>query len=453
MEMTTLIIVGVIVLIAIITIIGILSRYRKCKSDELLVVYGKTGSHKEKVNELDAKGNQVSREVEIKTARVYHGGAAFVLPIIQGYEVMSMRPIQLNLTLKDALSAQNIRVTVPTTVTVAISQDPLIMQNAANRLLGVDDTDKESLISDIVYSQMRLIVASMEIEELNSNRDKFLTQARDNINTELNKLGLYLININISDIRDAANYIENLGQKETTKARAQAEAAIAETNKDKAIRLAETTKEQEVKLSEQQKEQRIAIADQQKEQEVGVANTKKLSKVAAAKEQEAESAKQIRIAAAQQNQEAETIKAIQEKEARTAEYESEARKKTAEANKQAGVAEHMATIEVSKAKGEAAKAAADADKVAGISKVDAETTIARTEQEKIAEIKEAEAKAKEAELNATVIVPANKAKEKAIIDAEAVKQEAILKAEAKAAEILKEAEAKEAEAKANATQM
>lgn len=462
MEMTTLIIVGVIVLIAIITIIGILSRYRKCKSDELLVVYGKTGSHKEKVNELDAKGNQVSREVEIKTARVYHGGAAFVWPIIQGYEVMSMRPIQLNLTLKDALSAQNIRVTVPTTVTVAISQDPLIMQNAANRLLGVDDTDKESLISDIVYGQMRLIVASMEIEELNSNRDKFLTQARDNINTELNKLGLYLININISDIRDAANYIENLGQKETTKARAQAEAAIAEeekkgaiqialttkeretkvaettrdqkvaiaitlkdqettiaeTNKDKAIRLAETTKEQEVKLSEQQKEQRIAIADQQKEQEVAKANTEKLSKVAeqesiaisqqtewdaqakanmakskaeaAAKEQEAESAKQIRIAAAQQNQEAETIKAVQEKEARTAEYESEARKKTAEANKQAGVAEHMATIEVSKAKGEAAKAAADADKVAGISKVDAETTIARTEQEKIAEIKEAE---------------------------------------------------------------
>lgn len=97
--------------------------------------------------------------------------------------------------------------------------------------LDVDDTDKESLISDIVYGQMRLIVASMEIEELNSNRDKFLTQARDNINTELNKLGLYLININISDIRDAANYIENLGQKETTKARAQAErAGVAKAN-------------------------------------------------------------------------------------------------------------------------------------------------------------------------------------------------------------------------------
>lgn len=97
MEMTSLIIVGVVVLVAIITIIGILSRYRKCKSDELLVVYGKTGSHKEKVSERDAKGNLVDREVEIKTAKVYHGGAAFVWPIIQGYEVMSMQPIQLNL--------------------------------------------------------------------------------------------------------------------------------------------------------------------------------------------------------------------------------------------------------------------------------------------------------------------------------------------------------------------
>lgn len=267
MEMTSLIIVGVVVLVAIITIIGILSRYRKCKSDELLVVYGKTGSHKEKVSERDAKGNLVDREVEIKTAKVYHGGAAFVWPIIQGYEVMSMQPIQLNLVLKNALSAQNIRVTIPTTVTVAISQEPLIMQNAANRLLGADDDVKESLISDIVYGQMRLVIASMTIEELNSDRDKFLAQARDNINTELNKLGLYLMNI--SDIQDAAQYIDNLGKKEETKARAQSQADIAEEEKE------------------------------------------------------------VRMAVAAQNQEAETVKAQQEKEAKTAQYESEARQKAA----------------------------------------------------------------------------------------------------------------------------
>ena len=476
MEMTSLIIVGVVVLVAIITIIGILSRYRKCKSDELLVVYGKTGSHKEKVSERDAKGNLVDREVEIKTAKVYHGGAAFVWPIIQGYEVMSMQPIQLNLVLKNALSAQNIRVTIPTTVTVAISQEPLIMQNAANRLLGADDDVKESLISDIVYGQMRLVIASMTIEELNSDRDKFLAQARDNINTELNKLGLYLMNINISDIQDAAQYIDNLGKKEETKARAQSQADIAEeekkgaiqiaqttrekeiaiaaatkeqetivaeTNREKEVAIAKTTKEKETQLAEQHKEQQIAVAEQRKEREIGVATaqTEEASKVAeqealraakiaeqqayaTAKEAEftakaeaakaeAEAEKEVRMAVAAQNQEAETVKAQQEKEAKTAQYESEARQKAAEAEKAAGVAEQKATIEVSKAKGEAEKA-----------------------------------KAEEAKLKAEVIIPAEKAKEKAKIEAEAVKSVAILEAEAEAAKILKAAEAK-----ANATKM
>lgn len=489
MEMTSLIIVGVVVLVAIITIIGILSRYRKCKSDELLVVYGKTGSHKEKVSERDAKGNLVDREVEIKTAKVYHGGAAFVWPIIQGYEVMSMQPIQLNLVLKNALSAQNIRVTIPTTVTVAISQEPLIMQNAANRLLGADDDVKESLISDIVYGQMRLVIASMTIEELNSDRDKFLAQARDNINTELNKLGLYLMNINISDIQDAAQYIDNLGKKEETKARAQSQADIAEEEKKGAIQIAQTTrekeiaiaaatKEQETIVAEQHKEQQIAVAEQRKEREIGVATaqTEEASKVAeqealraakiaeqqayaTAKEAEftakaeaakaeAEAEKEVRMAVAAQNQEAETVKAQQEKEAKTAQYESEARQKAAEAEKAAGVAEQKATIEVSKAKGEAEKAKAEAERVAGTSKVEAQMAVAKTEQERQVEVNEAKAKAEEAKLKAEVIIPAEKAKEKAKIEAEAVKSVAILEAEAEAAKILKAAEAK-----ANATKM
>lgn len=60
MEMTSLIIVGVVVLVAIITIIGILSRYRKCKSDELLVVYGKTEQERQvEVNEAKLKAEVI----------------------------------------------------------------------------------------------------------------------------------------------------------------------------------------------------------------------------------------------------------------------------------------------------------------------------------------------------------------------------------------------------------
>ena len=188
MTQEMLIMAAILVAVILLTFIGILSRYRKCKSDEVLVVYGKTGGEK-------------------KSAKLYHGGAAFVWPIIQGYEFLSMKPMQIDCKLTGALSAQNIRVDVPTTITVAISTDAEVMQNAAERMLGLTMDDKQNLITDVVYGQMRLVIADMTIEELNSDRDKFLSKVKDNIDTELRKFGLYLMNINISDIRDAANYI------------------------------------------------------------------------------------------------------------------------------------------------------------------------------------------------------------------------------------------------------
>lgn len=208
--MTTIMYVSAILAVVIIlTIIGVLSRYRRCKPNQVLVVYGKTGGEK-------------------KSAKLYHGGAAFVLPIIQSYDILSMEPMQIDCRLTGALSSQNIRVDVPTTITVAISTNPEIMQNAAERLLGMDTESTENLITDIVYGQMRLIIAEMTIEKLNSDRDEFLDKARKNIDNELNKLGLYLLNINISDIRDEAGYIMNLGKEAESKALNEAQANIEE---------------------------------------------------------------------------------------------------------------------------------------------------------------------------------------------------------------------------------
>ena len=139
-----------------------------------------------------------------------------------------MKPMQIECKLTGALSAQNIRVDVPTTITVAISTDPEVMQNAAERMLGLTMDDKQNLITDVVYGQMRMVIADMTIEELNSDRDKFLAKVKDNIDTELRKFGLYLMNINISDIRDAANYIVNLGKEAESKALNEAQANIEE---------------------------------------------------------------------------------------------------------------------------------------------------------------------------------------------------------------------------------
>ena len=281
MTQEMLIMAAILVAVILLTFIGILSRYRKCKSDEVLVVYGKTGGEK-------------------KSAKLYHGGAAFVWPIIQGYEFLSMKPMQIDCKLTGALSAQNIRVDVPTTITVAISTDADVMQNAAERMLGLTIDDKQNLITDVVYGQMRLVIADMTIEELNSDRDKFLSKVKDNIDTELRKFGLYLMNINISDIRDAANYIVNLGKEAESKALNEAQANIEEQEKLGAIKIANQIKERETKVAETRKDQDIAIAETKKQQEISVANADKdrISQVAIAN---AEKESQVAKAEAEKN--------------------------------------------------------------------------------------------------------------------------------------------------------
>ena len=384
---------AILVAVILLTFIGILSRYRKCKSDEVLVVYGKTGGDK-------------------KSAKLYHGGAAFVWPIIQGYEFLSMKPMQIDCKLTGALSAQNIRVDVPTTITVAISTDHDVMQNAAERMLGLSIDDKQNLITDVVYGQMRLVIADMTIEELNSDRDKFLSKVKDNIDTELRKFGLYLMNINISDIRDAANYIVNLGKEAESKALNEAQANIEEQEKLGAIKIANQIKERETKVAETRKDQDIAIAEKE-------------SQVA-----KAEAEKNIKIE-----------QANTEKESRIAELNSDMEIKQAEAGKKAAIGRNEAQKAVAQSDAELAVTRANADKQAGEAEARSEAAVQTAREIAQKEVEEAKARKVESSLKAEKIVPAEIAKQEAILQADAVAEKITREAEARAKATLAQAEA------------
>ena len=413
-----LIMIAILVVVVIVSFIGILSRYRKCKSDEVLVVYGKTSGE--------------------KSAKLYHGGAAFVWPIIQGYEFLSMKPLQIDCKLTGALSAQNIRVDVPTTITVAISTDPEVMQNAAERLLGLLSEDKQNLITDVVYGQMRLVIADMTIEELNSDRDKFLSKVRENIDTELRKFGLYLMNINISDIRDAANYIVNLGKEAESKALNEAQANIEEQEKLGAIKIANQIKERETKVAETRKDQDIAIAETKKQQEISVANADKdrISQVAIAN---AEKESQVAKAEAEKNINIE--KANTEKESRIAELNSDMEIKKADAEKKAAIGRNEAGKDIALSNSELAVTQADADKKAGEAAARSEAAVQAAREVAQKEVEEAKAKKIESALKAQKIVPAEVAKQEAILQADAVAEKTIREAEARAKALLAQAEA------------
>lgn len=234
MQPEILIAICVAVVIVFALLMGILSRYRKCPSDKILVIYGKVGS--------DKNG-------QARSAKCVHGGAAFIMPIIQSYQFMDLMPISINVDLKNALSKQNIRVDVPSRFTVGISTEPGIMQNAAERLLGLRMNEIQELAKDIIFGQLRLVVATMEIEEINNDRDKFLVAVSNNVEIELKKIGLRLINVNVTDINDESGYIEALGKEAAAKAINDAKKSVAEKDRDGEIGQANAQRDQRIQVA------------------------------------------------------------------------------------------------------------------------------------------------------------------------------------------------------------
>ncbi len=232
-----LIIVGVL----FVTFTAILSRYKRCPSDKILVIYGKTGK--------DA------------SAKCIHGGASFVWPVFQSYSFLDLTPISIECNLQNALSKQNIRVDVPCRFTVGISTETENMTNAAERLLGLSTDDIRNIATDILFGQLRLVIATMDIEEINSDRDKFLANVSTNVEAELRKIGLKLINVNVTDIRDESGYIEALGKEAAAKAINDAKKSVAEQNRYGEIGKAEADRDKDIRIAETNRDTRINTAD------------------------------------------------------------------------------------------------------------------------------------------------------------------------------------------------
>jgi flotillin len=212
------------------TLVFIASRYRRCPSDRILVVYGKVGGQ--------------------KSAKCYHGGAAFVWPVIQDFAYLSLTPIPIDIQLRGALSQQNIRVNTPSTFTVGISTEPGVMENAAERLLGQTQPQIQELAKDIIFGQMRVVIATMPIEEINADRDKLISNIANGVEVELRKVGLRLINVNVQDITDESGYIDALGREAAARAINEAKIKVSLQERDGDIGAAEADREKRIKVAQ-----------------------------------------------------------------------------------------------------------------------------------------------------------------------------------------------------------
>lgn len=348
----------VIVAVLFVTFAAILSRYKRCPSDKILVVYGKTGKNK--------TGG-------VSSARCIHGGAAFIWPVFQSYAFLDLTPISIECNLTNALSKQNIRVDVPCRFTVGISTEPESMTNAAERLLGQRLENIQDLAKDILFGQLRLVIATMDIEEINSDRDKFLANVSANVEAELRKIGLKLINVNVTDIRDESGYIEALGKEAAAKAINDAKKSVAEQNRFGEIGKAEADRDKDIRIAETIRDTRIRTSEANATAVEGENNAKILiaDSDATRREREAEASRKATAA-----EKVQTAKALEEaysaeREAEVARAEREKATQTANIVIPAQIAKEKAIIEA-EAEAERLRRQAKGEADAIFAKMDAE---------------------------------------------------------------------------------
>jgi flotillin len=396
------------------------NRYKRCPSNKVLVIYGKVGG-----------GN---------TSRCVHGGAAFVWPLIQDHAYLSLEPMQIEIPLKGALSIENIRVNVPSVFTVAIGTEPEVMQNAAIRLLGLNSQEIKEQVEHMIFGQLRQVIASMRIEDINRHREQFLHNIQTSLEPELRKIGLELINVNITDITDESGYIEAIGRKAASQAVQQAKVdvsqqekmgqiGIAEAEREKAIQVANASKLREIGIREAEREKAVRVAQLDKEQKIGeqTAAFERESQVKAAEREKA-----IRVAQLDKEQKIGEQTASFERESKVKGAERDMRIAVADANAKAVAGEAEAQAAIAGVQATLQVKQAEAYQLGETRKREAEAAVQEAQNRAMAKAALAQAERVEAEKRAAVEAPAKAEKAKVIVEAEAEAEKRRIEAEGQA---------------------
>jgi len=419
-----------VVVVFLLCLMPLLRQFKRCPSNRILVIFGKSG-----------RGHEA--------AVCIHGGARFVIPLFQDCGWLSLEPMQIEIPLRGALSMENIRVNVPSVFTVAIGTTPEQMQNAAIRLLGLTSQLIKKQAEDIIFGQLRQVIASMQIEDINRDRDKFLEKIQTSLEPELRKIGLVLINVNITDITDESGYIEAIGQKAASQAIQKArgdvadnermgETRVAEAQREKDIQVANAVKVREIGTREARREQAVRIAELDKEQEIG---EKTAAYEREAQVKSAERDMRIQVAEFDKMQQIAEKTAAFQREAQVKSAERDMRIQLADADAKAIEGENLAKAEVAGSQAALQVKQAEAYELGETRRRVAEAAVLEAQHMALAKAATAEAQRIEAEKRAALEAPAKAEKAKVVVAAEAEAERRRIEAQGQASAIYAQLEA------------
>ena len=233
-----LVVTAVVILLLLIAFVA--SRYHVAGANEALIVAGSRGA---KVR--DERGQVVASPGD-KGVKVVVGGGTFVRPLLDRVGKLKLTARQISVQLTDAVTSQGIKVQVQGVATFKIGRDVESLRNAAERFLDAKPEQVDSIVKNVLEGSLRSIVGTLTIEELIRDRQKLLQQVQDAAKGDLATSGLQIDAFTIKSFSDESNYIELLGQQSVATVSRDARMAKASTDQEAAVREAQA---QQIKIN------------------------------------------------------------------------------------------------------------------------------------------------------------------------------------------------------------
>jgi flotillin len=391
-----LIVVGVIVVLGL----AFWARYKTVSPDEAMVV---TGSFLGGKNALvDESGRRI---------KIVRGGGAFIWPIFQKAEFLSLLSHKLDVSTPEVYTEQGVPVMTDAVAIIKIGGSVEDVATAAEQFMGKPTEALKSEAQEVLEGHLRAILGSMTVEEVYRNRDKFAQEVQAVAAKDLKKMGLQIVSFTIKDVRDKHGYLDALGKPRIAAVKRDAEIAEAEAVRDARIQKAKAEEEgmkaellRDTNVAEATKEKELKTAAFKKEQDMAKAEADQAYYIQEARSKQSVVEEQMKVELVRKEREID----LEAKEIlrREKQYDAEVKKK-ADADRyaveQAAEAEKMRRIREAEAlqyKIEAeAKAYAEQKRLEGLAIADAERAKGTAEAEviRLRGLAEAEAKQKLAE--------------------------------------------------------
>lgn len=366
--------------------------------------------------------------------KVVTGGGVFLIPLLQRMDVITLETLSLDVNIQNVKTSLGVPINADGYVILKVKADETNILTAMQMFYCNDENRTKNKIVEQVQSlcegKLREIVSTMTVEEIYDDREKFSASVTEIASKALSEIGLELKSFTINDITDNDDYIVSLGRAQIAKVKAEASIAEAEANKTQQIQTAEARK-----LGEQARlAAETAIAESEKDKE--------LKLQAFRKEQET---KRAESDAAYQIQENITSKDVTSTEMDASVLREQRAKEVTEAQIQVQIAAEQKNIELAQKRAER-KAAELQETVVKPAEAAQRETELRAEAAKIQAIKEAQAEAEAKKLDAEA--EAAMISQRGQAEAEAIAARGQAEAEAIRAKGLAEAEALEKKAEA-----